>query len=319
MLTQPQLSILARALGGSARQEEQDGALVCPSGRVPVRGGIVRFRDDEGYAQNFAKQWKAFKLSQYDHVNGTTLTRDRFAAGTGWPLSDLDGSLVLEAGCGAGRFTRILAATGADLVSFDYSTAVEVSAEVNKEFPNVVFAQADILAMPFPEGSFDRVFCYGVLQHTPDPKASFDALDRVLKPGGYLAVDVYRREWKLSPTNSKYLWRWLTTRVSQDRLLAFLRWFIPKWLPIDTALKSIPGAGNWLGSIIPCWNYFRTALSPDQKVEWAILDTFDALAPAYDLPATVAEVEGWFRQRGYRDVHVRSGGNGVEGRGRKPE
>ena len=56
-------------------------------------------------------------------------------------------------------------------------------------------------------------------------------------------------------------------------------------------------------------------LSREQQVEWAILDTFDALAPAYDDPQTPETVSEWFRSAGMTDVRVRIGGNGVLGNG----
>ena len=101
--------------------------------------------------------------------------------------------------------------------------------------------------------------------------------------------------------------------MNPKRLLRFVEWYIPKWLPIDTLIKRIPIAGNYLGAIIPCWNYFYTALSPEQKVSWAIMDTFDALAPTFDIPARKSDVERWFRDCGCVDVEVREGGNGLVG------
>jgi SAM-dependent methyltransferase len=285
---------------------------------VKFRGGVARFREDDGYNDSFARQWKAFRLTQYDEFNGTTLTRDRYLRETGWPLSGLDGETVLEAGCGAGRFTRILAQTGATVIAVDYSSAVDVSAEQNGRFPNVAFAQCDLLDLPFRPHSFDRVFCHGVIQHTPDPTAAFRALDAMVKPGGLLSIDVYLKDGKIRPWKSKYLWRRWTTRIAPARLLGFLEWFIPKWLPVDTLIKRIPVLGTYLGAIVPCWNYFYTELPPKLKTQWAILDTFDALAPAHDHPVTLAEVARWFRGAGYMEVEVREGGNGVVGNGRKP-
>ena len=80
----------------------------------------------------------------------------------------------------------------------------------------------------------------------------------------------------------------------------------------------MPVLGNYLGALIPCWNYFYTDLSPELKRQWAILDTFDALAPTYDNPVTLDEVRGWFTDAGYERFEVREGGNGVVGNGRKP-
>ncbi|GAB1413102.1 MAG: hypothetical protein AMXMBFR31_01630 [Candidatus Desulfobacillus denitrificans] len=315
-LTQRQFDIFAAALGGDVQLE--GNCLSASGGDWPIDGGIVRFRSSDGYNATFAKQWKAFQLTQYDEYNKTALTRNRFLKETGWPASGLDGQLILEAGCGAGRFTRLLAGTGAKVLSFDYSSAVEVSREQNGSFPNVAFAQADILAMPFADGSFDRVFCHGVIQHTPDPAAAFQALNRVLRRGGLLSFDVYHRDGRIRPWKSKYLWRPITTRMNPDRLLSFLEWFIPKWLPIDTIIKRIPLLGNYLGAVIPCWNYFFTDLEPADKVRWAIMDTFDALAPTYDLPVTRSEVVKWFRSAGYTNFEVHEGGTGLVGNGTKP-
>jgi SAM-dependent methyltransferase len=282
-----------------------------------IREGIVRFRDDDGYASSFAMQWGRFQLVQYDSSNGTQLYGRRFTRETGWPEKGLDGELILEAGCGAGAFSLHLLRTGANLVSFDYSSAVDVAASHNSS-ERAVFCQADILAMPFREEAFDRVFCHGVLQHTPDPKASFMALCRVLRPGGRLSIDIYKKDWRIRPWKSKRLWRWLTVRVDHQKLLKFLEWFIPKWLPIDTVLKRVPFFGNYLGAVVPCWNYFRRPeLSKAQQRTWAVMDTFDALAPRYDIPASLEEVRSWFVEAGFTEFEVREGGNGVVGNGIK--
>jgi SAM-dependent methyltransferase len=284
---------------------------------VPVRDGVLRFRDDDGYNGSFALQWNRFKTNQIDGVNGTQLSLRRFAE-TGWALADLAGKLVLEAGCGAGRFTRILAEAGARLVAFDYSAAIDVCRENNGGFANVAFLQCDIFDMPFRSGAFDYVFCHGVLQHTPDPKAAFMALSRQVAPGGRISVDIYCKDGLIRPWKSKYIWRPLTTRMPPEQLLALLEWFIPKWLPIDTAIKRIPRLGNYLGSVIPCWNYYFTNLSAEQKKAWAIMDTFDALAPRYDNPVRLEAVRGWFEELAWSEIEVRPGGNGVVGNGCRP-
>jgi SAM-dependent methyltransferase len=284
---------------------------------TPVRNGVVRFRDDSGYNESFALQWNRFRSNQIDAVNGTDLSMRRFAE-SGWDLRALSGRRVLEAGCGAGRFTRILAEAGARLIAFDYSAAVDACRENNGHFRNVVILQCDIFDMPFRPQMFDYVFCHGVLQHTPDPKAAFMALSRQVAPGGRLSIDVYRKDGRIRPWKSKYIWRPLTTRLQPEWLLGFLEWFIPKWLPFDTAIKRIPRLGNYLGSVVPCWNYHFTALSAEQQVAWAIMDTFDALAPAYDIPVRLEEVRAWFDELGWREFEVRPGGNGVVGNGRRP-
>src|SRR5437667_2549862 len=261
--------LLSRLLPGGENLELYDDRLRIGERTVHRRGGILRFREDDGYNASFARRWKTFPREQLDGVNGTRLTRERFLRETGWRLTDLDGALVLEAGSGAGRFTTLMAESGAELITFDYSSAIDVNQANNGRFPNVAFMQADIFDMPFRHDAFDRVFCHGVLQHTPDPARAFRTLDRVLRPGGLISIDVYLRDGKIQPWKAKYLWRPLTTRIPADRLLAFLEWFIPKFLPLDTMIKRIPLAGRYLGSVIPCFNYFYTDLSAEEKRRWA--------------------------------------------------
>jgi SAM-dependent methyltransferase len=312
------LRVLRRVLPDRAPLTLQDDQLRIGERTVSRRGGVLRFREDDGYNASFARQWKAFPRNQLDGANGTRLTRERFLRETGWRPGDLAGALILEAGCGAGRFTGLMAEAGADLVTFDYSSAVDVNHANNGDFPNIVYLQADIFDMPFRDDAFDRVFCHGVLQHTPDPACGFRALNRVLRPGGQLSIDVYLRDGRIQPWKAKYLWRPLTRRLPQDRLLAFLEWFIPKWLPVDTIIKRTPVFGRYFGAIIPCFNYFYTDLSREEKQRWAVMDTFDALAPTYDIPVRSKDVEGWFRDAGYTEYEVREGGNGVVGNGVKP-
>ncbi|MGB2408558.1 MAG: class I SAM-dependent methyltransferase [Paracoccaceae bacterium] len=316
-LSSVRFAILNRALAGFKCEADS----VMHKGRnLNIEGGVVRFRQEEGYSDSFALQWHEFQKDQYDTHNGTDLYRRRYLKETGWPDDgSLKGELIMEAGCGAGAFSQHILSSGADLLSFDYSTAVFVANEHNRD-GRVAYCQADILDMPFEEESFDKVFCHGVLQHTPDPKGSFLALCGMVKPGGRISVDVYKKDFKIAPWKSKRLWRWLTTRMNQQRLLRVLKWYIPKWLPIDTAIKKIPYIGGILGSVIPCWNYFRRKeLSKEQLVTWAIMDTFDALAPKYDIPASLSEVRQWFKEAGFEDVEVRKGGNGVVGNGRKAQ
>jgi SAM-dependent methyltransferase len=294
------------------------GELLCPAegDTIPIRNFVPRFVPNSGYADTFGKQWNQFQRTQIDKFNGTTLSRDRFYSGTGWSVDDLKGARILEAGCGAGRFTQIMLDAGAQVFSVDLSSAVDACLKNNGPHENLCVVQADLHQIPFHRHCFDKVFCCGVLQHTPDPEASFMNLSSFLKRGGEIAIDVYHKGWAIEPYKSKYLYRPLTTRMPPDLLFRFIQWYIPKWLPFDTFLKRIPVIGRLLGLLVPCWNYRYLPLSQESRIEWGILDTFDALAPAYDYPQTEQAVAGWFHRAQLIDVRVRLGGNGVLGNGR---
>ena len=271
---------------------------------------------DVRYADSFGEQWNRYRRVQLDSVTGKPLSRERFFAGTGWP-ERLDGERVLEVGCGAGRFTEVLVSTGAEVVAVDATSAVEACRETVGDRATIV--QADLFDLPFPEASFDRVFCFGVLQHTPDPRAAFLTIVRYAKPGGRIAADVYKRAHYVDRWSAKRLWRPLTTRLPRRWLRRIVEWYVPKWLPVDTRLARVPKLGRFLTAVVPCWNY--TGLLPLNDGElraWAILDTFDALSPRYDFPQTLDSVREWCDAAGLVDVTAREGGNGILINARRP-
>ncbi len=294
------------------------GILASPDS-APVRDGIPRYVEELDYAESFGDQWKRYRRVQLDSATGKGLSRDRLFHGTGWTPEEVDGELVLEVGCGAGRFTEVLLSTGARVVAVDASSAVEACRETCGDNPRLALVQADLFALPFRPGSFDRVFCYGVLQHTPDPERAFRALVEQVRPGGLIAADVYRRFPYIDRGSAKFLWRPLTTRMRRDRLRRLVEWYIPRWLPVDRRLARVPRIGRFLVAVIPCWNpYGLFELSEEETVAWAILDTYDALSPRYDWPQTLESVEAWCSRAELEDVSVRYGGNGIEINARRP-
>jgi ubiquinone/menaquinone biosynthesis C-methylase UbiE len=103
------------------------------------------------------------------------------------------GSNVLEAGCGVGAQTIILARNSPN-AKF---TAVDLSEESlgaarervsSQGFTNVTFHQSDIFHMPYDDNSFDHLFLCFVLEHLPNPIEALLCLRRVLKHGGTITV-----------------------------------------------------------------------------------------------------------------------------------
>lgn len=99
------------------------------------------------------------------------------------------GSRVLEAGCGVGAQTIILAKNSPDalITSIDISESSLAAAEQKIRaagLKNVHFQRADLFNLEFAPESFDHVFVCFVLEHLSQPLAALKALKRVLKPGG---------------------------------------------------------------------------------------------------------------------------------------
>jgi SAM-dependent methyltransferase len=304
----------------AARQGDrvESGLLGCSGcgATYPIVGFIPRFVPAENYASSFGLEWRRHARTQYDSHTGLPITERRFFEETRWPR-DLRGETVLEVGSGSGRFTEQAAATGAFVVSMDYSQAVEANYASNGRLENVLIVQASIYEMPFPLAVFDRLFCLGVLQHTPNVERAFHALPPMLKPGGWLAVDVYRRTWK-NVASPKHYVRRLTRSMDPERLYRLTcRWVDLLW-PVCGRIRRIPCVGPSINWFLLVADYSRLGLNGQTLKEWAYLDTFDMLSPRYDSPQTPAAVRHWFAEAGLDQVEVCLGYNGIEGRGRRP-
>jgi SAM-dependent methyltransferase len=273
--------------------EVVSGNLECSQGghRFLVEDAIPRFVSRDNYAASFGYQWNRFKSEQIDSINGTGLSATRFYSETGWTRDWLKGSRILDAGCGAGRFLDVAAAGEAEVFALDISSAIDAARANLGNRKNVHFVQASIFQPPFKTGAFDGCYCIGVLQHTPDPQQALRTLPRFLRPGGRIAVTVYERKpW--TKLYSKYLLRTLTRRMDKRRLLSAIKGVMPALFPVTNVLFRLPLAGRFFMFAIPVANYVHeTTLTPQQRYDWAILDTFDMLSPQYDQPLTQGEIE----------------------------
>ena len=302
-------------------EEEREGEVwsgsLATAGKArtyPIRMGIPRLVPLDNYADSFGFQWNVHAKTQLDSYTGLTVSRDRLFGVTGWP-ADLPGERVLEAGSGAGRFTEVLVQTGAEVYSFDYSLAVEANALNNGRNENLHLFQASIFDIPFPAGTFDRVLCLGVIQHTPDPAGAFRALARQVKPGGHLAIDVYAKRFT-SMLHWRFVLRPITRRMQKRSLYRMISVLTPVFLPVAVFLRRI--LGNAGARLMPVAEFSYLGLPRSLHRDWAILDTFDWYSPQYDAPQTLETVTRWFREIGFEDVRIEYGANGVVARGRRP-
>jgi SAM-dependent methyltransferase len=261
--------------------------LVDPAGGRAPGGGVRRFVPDDGYAQSFGRQWNWFARTQLDRPEeGRIESEQSFFKKTGWSSSDLDGKTVLDAGCGMGRFTDVAARHGARVVGADLSRAVDAAHENLADRESVALLQADILDLPLRPGSFDLIFSIGVLHHTPDTRAAFEALVPLLKPGGRIAIWIYSgepRDRVFSLFSDQY--RRITRRMDRERLLRICRRVAPR---LGRFYRT--RYGHYLMPLLPVSNH------PDP--EWRVLDTFDWYSPRYQWKHRWSEVEAWFADAG---------------------
>jgi len=268
--------------------------------------GVYKFVEDDNYTANFGYQWNKFEKTQIDrHHQSVNQSKERLFAVTNWPEGGLEGENILEVGSGAGRFTRVvLEHTQANLYSVDYSNAVEANYRNNKEFGDRLrLFQASIYELPFAPNQFDKVFCFGVLQHTPDFKKSVECLCQLVKPGGELIVDFYPIRGWWTKIHAKYLLRPFTKKMNHEKLLRLIEKNADWLITIYQILNKI--GLHILTRFLPICDIKNTlpqGLTSSELKEWVILDTFDMFSPAHDQPQKLATVVKWFNDLGMKDT-----------------
>jgi SAM-dependent methyltransferase len=272
------------ACRGTLQTDDASGAPVLRCGSCgatyPVVRGVPRFAG-ESYTASFGRQWNRYDVARDAEDEAT------FPVKTGVEPAALAGQLVLDAGCGGGRYARLLGRHGARVVGVDLSTAVEKAATLCAELPQVAIVQADLLDLPLAEGVFDFAFSIGVLHHSPDPRRAFAQVAARVKPGGRLAVWLYRKntppqEWLNSALRA------VTTRLPTRALE-----------PLCVGLGVLGG--------IPVLNRtLNKAVNFSNHPDWTlrVCDSFDWYAPRYQSHHTVDELAQWFTEEGYDALTV---------------
>ena len=274
--------------------------------KYPLINGAYRIVQDNNYTENFGYQWNKFTQTQLDKDDQLSFSKDRFFSQTGWTKKDLSNKNILEVGSGAGRFSQvILDNTEADLYSIDYSNAVEANYKNNGPNKRFHLFQASIYEMPFAKAQFDKVICFGVLQHTPDVERSVKALIEMAKPGAEIIVDFYPINGWWTKLHAKYIFRFYAKRMSNEELYTKIDANID-WLIKTYRFFSRIGLGKIVNRFLPICDIDGTLpknINEQQLREWCILDTFDMFSPQYDQPQKISTIVAWFKKYGMEQVH----------------
>ena len=263
--------------GGILRREAE---WVCPSCklRVPEVGGIVRFTQEK-YAASFGRQWNRYDVMRPEEDAAV------FRAKAGVDAADLAGLRVLDAGCGGGRYSHLLGGHHAFVVGVDLSLAVEKARSLCADMPNVQIVQADLLELPIAAESFDFAFSIGVMHHSSDPRRAFARVASAVKPGGRLAVWLYRRNTLPQECVNSAL-RALTTRM-----------------PARMLEKMSVGLGL-IGGVPLLNKSLNKVVNFSNHADWTlrVCDNFDWYAPRYQSHHSLAELKQWFHEEGFSDL-----------------
>lgn len=105
------------------------------------------------------------------------------------------GKKVMEVGCGMGCMASHWASHGAEVTAIDLNPVA--IAETTRRFElfglQGEFREVDAETLPFADATFDFVYSWGVIHHTPGIELAAREMHRVLKPGGRMALMLYNR------------------------------------------------------------------------------------------------------------------------------
>lgn len=266
--------------------EIEDGSLTCKrcGKSFIISRFIPRFVSSDQYTRSFSFQWNLFSSTQLNQAE----SEKTFIEKTGVKPRELRGKLVLEAGCGMGRFIDVISKyPETTVIGFDLSLAVEAAYWNVGRRKNVHIIQADIMKPPFPKGMYDFIFSIGVLHHTSAPEVAFSKLVPLLKKRGQIAIWVYLKQ--RGPILSDF-YRIITSRMPWSWVLGLSKVLAKTYV--------VTKRFGYLRRVLP------VSMLPDSRQR--LLDTFDWYSPRYQFKFNADEVASWFRKMGLREVKLHS-------------
>lgn len=317
VLTEPEKQVIldtGRRMG-EYESEILTGELVCTgcTSRYPIQRGIPRmYRGAQSDFASHANEGEPGPFKNEGHIQ-TSFSREwgelNYEDGTIWlwttdervvtfceelciPSPDvLRGKLMVDAGCGSGILSMRLAHQySIEIVAMDISHILDRAYAANRS--NLChFIQTTVMDPPLAEGIADITYSHGVLHHTHDTKAAFQAVAKLTKKGGVLYVWLYGRKkgWNR--------FRFLFIRSAR---------FIIARLP-----RTLQTVMVYFMTGIHLSVRLMKRLLGMEKVRYKSMSQFlvsirDKYTPLYAREHTEAEVEGWFSAAGYDNVERRT-------------
>jgi SAM-dependent methyltransferase/uncharacterized protein YbaR (Trm112 family) len=244
---------------------------------------------DRRTGQNFSLEWGFHEVG--DKTWGIELSErveTFFVQPIRIPPEDLVGKVMLDAGCGNGSQSVAYTELGLEVIALDLSSGVDhgrdfLGRRSDAHPERIHFVQGDLQRPPLADRSVDLVHSAGVLHHTPDTRATFHRLCRVLKPGGTFYVWLYKHETGVTPVVNSI--RSLTTRM---RPATFAR-----------VADALAGAFLIFRSLVNALGLRAYPSSTRREAALALMDIFGA---PYAHAHSFSEVAEWYLTEGFTEV-----------------
>jgi SAM-dependent methyltransferase/uncharacterized protein YbaR (Trm112 family) len=270
----------------------------------PIGAGLTAIK--RATAVSFGYEWTEYARFGWDGQPGglpaerlEAITRSAFFHKAIVDPEEFNRKLVLDAGCGNGRYLNQAAELGAEVIGVDISGAVDIAHANIGHHPRVHVVQGDLFQLPIARGTFDRIFSIGVLMHTGDAERAFNHLATRLRSEGVISVHLYGRGNALYEFIDDRLRR-RTTGMNHDRLLRASKRIelLPKAL---WATRRVTAGRPILYQLVNCF----VRLEADHH---CIFDWYSAPAATHH---TYPEAFGWFHEAGLEVTDHRKRGKDV--------
>jgi SAM-dependent methyltransferase len=253
----------------------------------------------------FSFEWKMFRFGERNWGQDISHRRSLFLKAFDRNPQDLKSKLIFDAGCGSGLLSIEMARTfGMEVVALDLSFGIEKAYERNAS-PHLHFVQGSVLDPPLQDRVFDYLYCAGVLVACPDTRMGFKAIGRTLRGGGRCFIWVYhpidaihhRQDWR-----KLAIYNWIRINIT-SRLPIRIQYLIYlSWIPLFLVKQRIEMLLH-IKSVALTWR---------EKMQ----NLFDFFSPIYQHRHRANEVEEWYQQEGFANVHVSEDGtHGIGVRG----
>lgn len=266
-----------------------------------ITNGIPRFVECKNdYDRSFGWQWNHWTNNRSSSRGSNLGLEKEIIKRTNFDKYDLLNKTILECGMGGGDDTEVLRKFPfSEIHSFDISNAVDRAARFIKD-DRFVFTQASIFEIPYPDYSFDVVYCHRVLQHTPDPRKALESICKKVKLNGILFAHAYKRS-KIYMSEWRYKYRFITKRVPIKWVLVYVNLFGPLLHRMNKFFyRKNKFTRSFAFKYIP---FYMKEDAPDMNekalIELEKLITFDALTPKFDDPMTPKDFFGIIEKQGF--------------------
>ena len=218
-----------------------------------------------------------------------------------WASQLAPGRRVLDAGCGVGYGTAMLARAGAtEAVGVDVAPEAVRAAAANAP-QDASFREADLRALPFADASFDLVVCFEVIEHVAEQDAVIAELARVLSPDGVLAISSPNRDVYL-PGNPHHVHEYVPDelRAALERCFAAVRLYRQHDWTTSAVLADAQAADGSLAELDGLRAAKTLAREPGSEPYTIALAGPGALPdpPGRAILGAAAEIRGWLQEIG---------------------